>query len=157
MKTKWLLGNLKNSHENVYLEDFEWSCEWYWSGGYIGNRDFHCHFNGCFLDVPDYRGHPLGDFSPGKLRNGAAVWEDLGFFLDNPQYNTNEWWRIKDLFKQFYILKESAEVFQYGGHCSATGRNPAELNKDFANQINKHIENIIIPKIRKAMNHGKII
>jgi len=163
---KWYLGTIKGTKQRVYLYDFEWECEWYWAGGYIGNKSFHAHFDGCFLDVPDSRGHPLGNFFDPwtkptdylkeedivRLDNGAAVWSDLGTFLDNPQYNPKQWWRIKDLFKQFYALKKAAEVFQYGGHCTSNGRTEAELDKDMAAKINKHIETVIIPLIRQVLN-----
>jgi hypothetical protein len=161
--TKWFLGSTKGSRpENVYLRDFSWECNWYWSGGLIGNSNFSAHFDGAFLDVPDIRGHALGNFitpwtknPPADsivINNGCSVWEDLSTFLDNPQYNTNQWWRIKDLFKQFYTLRHAAEVFQYGGHCTSDKRNPAELNKEMADKINKHIETVIIPEIRKSLN-----
>jgi hypothetical protein len=122
----------------------------------------HCHFNGCFLDTIDERGHSLGNFvSPwnpntGKngyttVSNGCSVFENLDFFLDHAQYTANEWWRIKDLYKQFYKLQEAAEVFQHGGHCTSGGRSEKELNKKMAEQINDHIEEVIIPEIEKAL------
>ena len=168
-KQNWFLGQIKESGNGVFLEDFSWDCGWYWGGGYIGNDSFHAHFDDAFLNVPDIRGHVLGNFitpwttlpdylkngKPVTISNGCSVWEPLGTFLDNPQYNENEWWRIKDLFKQFYTLRDAAECFQYGGHCTAGARNPAELNKEMAAKINKHIEVVIIPEIRKALNHGK--
>lgn len=169
MKKRWYLGktkrNLYGFATRVYLEDFTWDCGWYWGGGYVGNKNFGAHFDGCFLDVPDSRGHPLGAFfdpwtrRPDTvadfviLKNGAAVWEDLNFFLDNAQYTSNEWWRIKDLFKQFYALRTAAEVFQYGGHCSSGNRRPAEINKEMAATINKHLEEVVIPAIRDALDH----
>ncbi len=163
MKKEWYLGNTKgNNSEPIYLSDFEWQCGWYWAGGYIGNKNLHCHFDGCFLDVPDIRGHSLGNFvtpwTPNRsadakvVSNGCSIWEPLSFFLNNSQYSENEWWRIKDLFSQFYSLKKAAEVFQYGGHCSARGRTPAELNKEMANKLNAHIRDVIIPEIRKALD-----
>lgn len=94
---KILLGKTKRerygSVKPIYLNGFRWDCDWYWSGGYIGNKDLHCHFNDAFLNVPDTRGHLLGTFkdpwtkvdNPERysvLRNGASVWEDLTFFLD---------------------------------------------------------------------------
>ena len=56
---KWFLGYLKGTKKSVYLKDFEWECDWYWGGGYIGNSSFHAHFDGAFLKVPDIRGHCL--------------------------------------------------------------------------------------------------
>jgi hypothetical protein len=172
MKKRWLLGNLKGTLEPVYLEDFSWDCDWYWGGGYVGNKNFHTHFDGCFLDVVDSRGHSLNsrgatfldpwqkvpeycdEKKVARLRNGASVWEDLDFFLDNAQYTSDQWWRIKDLFKQFYTLRNAAEVFQHGGHCTSKGRTPAEINKDMAASINKHIETVVITEIRKALDRA---
>lgn len=169
-QNKWLLGYIKGTRMPVYLRDFEWSCGWYWSGGYIGNSKFHAHFNGAFLDRPDTRGHvldgPEATFldpwtTPNeytnpenvqRINNGASVWESLDFFLDDAQYDKDEWWRIKDLFKQFYKLKDAAEVYAHGGHCTSKGRTEAEIVPDMAASINKHIETVIIPEIRKALN-----
>lgn len=170
MEKRWLLGNLKGTLEPVFLTDFKWDCGWYWGGGYIGNKNFHTHFDGCFLECVDSRGHSLNsrgatfldpwqkvpeycdEKKVKRLRNGAGVWEDLDFFLDNAQYDSKQWWRIKDLFKQFYTLRDAAEVFQHGGHCTSKGRTPGEINKDLAAAINKQIETVIIPEIRKALD-----
>ena len=167
-KTKyWYLGKTKVENygdlRSVYLEDFEWECDWYWSGGHIqiGNKfEASSHFDGCFLDVPDIRGHSLGSFvSPnsGKagtlVENGCSVWEPLETFLiDVPEHIGGRWWRIKDLFRQFYALRKAAEVFQYGGHCSSEGRLPTEINLEMAKSLNTHIETVIIPAIREVMD-----
>jgi hypothetical protein len=152
---------LYGSREPVFLEGFKWTCEWYWGGGYIGNKHFHAHFDGAFLETPDIRGHSLGNFitpwSEKKrgavvISNGCSVWEKLETFLDEvPARISKNWWRIKDLYKQFYTLKDAAQVFQYGGHCTSDGRNPAEINKEMADMINKQIADIIIPEIIKVV------
>lgn len=164
-KFKVLLGTMKNG-ESLYLAGFSWECDWYWGGGYLESRTISTHFNGCFLDQPDSRGHSLGSFydpwtrlpdylkesDVKRMSNGAAVWEDLAFFVDNAPENLNKnWWRIKDLYTQFYKLNEAAKVFQSGGHCTTNERNPAEINLDMANKINEHIETVLIPEIKKAL------
>lgn len=159
---KIYLGKTKpefGKSELIFLYDFEWSCGWYWSGGSIGNKHFHCHFDDCFLKAPDPRGHPLGDFvTPWNatekatiIHNGGSIWENLSTFLDEPKFDQDQWWRIKDLFKQFYILRDAAEVFQYGGHCTSAGRIEKEINPDMVKQINLHIQNVIISEIRKIV------
>ena len=168
-KTKWYLGHTKGPlPEPVYLEDFAWECDRYWGGGHIGNKNFHAHFDGAFLEVPDIRGHVLGNFItpwtklPEYLKpedcevisNGCSIWEPLSFFLDHAAYSENEWWRIKDLFKQFYRFRDAVECFQYGGDCVSEGRNPAKTSPVMAKRINKHIQDVIIPEIHKALNHG---
>ena len=160
---KWFLGHIKGTMRRVYLYDFSWDCNWYWGGGYIGSRDFHAHFDSAFLKTPDVRGHCLGNFitpwyagrnpeSAVVIDNGCSVWEPLSTFLDGARYDTNAWWRIKDLFKQFYAMRDAAEVFQYGGHCVAAGRTSGEINKLGAETLNLHIESILIPAIREAMD-----
>ena len=164
---KVYLGTLKNDTTRVYLEGFKWECNWYWSGGIISTRDMWTHFDGCFLNPPDPRGHPLGSFydpwtippdyvkreNIKRISNGASIWENLSFFLDDvPEYLEKNWWRIKDLFKQFYCLKDAAEAFQHGGHCTSDNRNPKEINLDMADKINGHIETVIIPELMKALN-----
>lgn len=165
-KFKVLLGYTKKQYsgtrEPVYLEGFSWDCGWYWGGGYIGNRNFHAHFDGAFLNTPDIRGHVLGNFiTPWSnkpqsdyvvLSNGAAVWENINVFLDNvPKHISYNWWRIKDLYKQFYSLKSAAETFRHGGHCTSAGRNEEEINKEMEDKINAHIGNVIIPEICKVL------
>lgn len=164
-RKQWYLGRLKDTVcTSVYLYDFSWDCGWYWAGGYIGNKDFHAHFHDAFLDTPDIRGHCLGNFvtpwtkdvpkNSVVLRNGAAVWEPIETFLDDvPDHISKNWWRIKDLFRQFYALKAAAEVFKHGGHCTSEGRTSEEINPELAALINKHIETVIIPQIRSIFDH----
>jgi len=168
-KTKvWYLGKIKDARDpqKIYLYDFSWDCRWYWGGGYIGNNKFHAHFDGAFLGRPDSRGHCLGNFydlwtkipdyleesKVIRLRNGTSVWEPLSVFLDDAQYDEAEWWRIKDLFTQFYAMRKAAEVFHSGGHCSSIGRTNGEIDKDMEATLNKHIETVIIPEIHKVLN-----
>jgi hypothetical protein len=163
MEKKWYLGKIKGTDERVFLEDFKWDCGWYWAGGCIGNRNFHAHFDGAFLEQPDPRGHCLGPFfdpwtKPPEytkthytISNGASVWEPLEFFLDDAQYPGREWWKIKDLYKQFYAYRAAAECFRYGGHCCGNV-SEAEKNPWMAAVVNKHIETVIIPEVHKALN-----
>lgn len=158
-KFKVYLGKLKDSGEPVYLEGFEWSCGWYYGGGYVGNKKFHSHFDGCFLKMPDPRGHVLGNFTtpwdkkPGSkvISNGAAVWESLDFFLDDAQFDEKQWWRIKDLYEQFYAIRAAAEVLLHGGHCTEYGRTPSERQPELAGNLNKHLQDVVIPEIMKAL------
>lgn len=166
----WYLGKIKGTNEKVYLYNFKWekTCiPQYWAGGYIGNNRMHAHFDGAFLNVPDSRGHALGNFfnpwtklppylsekDVTRIENGAAIWEDLSFFLDDAQYSSDAWWRIKDLFKQFYIYKEAAGAFHSGGHCTSRGRNKAEINPLMQAMINKHIETVIIPELIDVLDN----
>lgn len=168
-KKRWYLGMTKKarygSKERAYLEGFEWAFGLYWSGGGISTVHSWSHFDDCFLSSIDSRGHSLGHFydhwtklpdylkesGVTRINNGASVWEPLSTFLDDPQYDERQWGRIKDLFIQFYRLRDAAEVFQHGGHCTSEGRTEKELVKEMADKINKHIEEVIIPEIEIAL------
>lgn len=114
----------------LWLEDFKWNCGWYWGGGYIGNKDLHMHFK-YFLN--------LGC-------NDTTFGYEL---LSETKITESQWWRLLDLFKQFYAYKEAAECFQYGGYMTTDGRKDAEISKPMASMINKHIETVIISEIRE--------
>ena len=47
--TKYIGRTKEDKPENIYLTDFKWACGWYWSGGYLGNRNSHFHFDSTFL------------------------------------------------------------------------------------------------------------
>ena len=136
----WLLGRRKEDGQKIWLEDFSWDCGWYWAGGYLevftkNGRDIreHFHFDNTFL-------------------KGAKATETIKNYFKETTLTEEEWWRLLDLFKQFYTIKECAEVFQYGGHYTSKGRTKQEINKRLAKALNKHLEKVIIPEIRKLLS-----
>ena len=97
--TKIYLGKLKSDvgtyadSQNIYLDKHSWDCGWYWGFGYIGNKNCHFHFESLLKDS--------------KLASEL---------FKSTNISDNEWWVIRDLFKQAYVLKEAAAVYRYGGH-----------------------------------------
>ena len=155
---KVYLGRTKDFDKKVFLSGFSWECGWYWGGGNISSKDFSAHFKDCFLDTVDVRGHALGNFvSPWDnnssadsviIRNGASVWEDINVFLNDAQFE-NEWWYIKDLYRQFYAYRNAAEVYSRGGGVTEV---PDFLkNPKLGEKINDSIENVLIPEIIKTL------
>lgn len=156
MQKRWYLGVTKTEPSYpIHLADFRWACGWYWSGGYIVSPNLFNHFDECFLKRASTKGHPFDGLgsSIGMPQNEVYIWEPLSFFLDDPQYNERQWWRIKDLFVQFYALRKAAEVFQHGGHCTDAGRSSEEINLVMAKAINNHMSDTIFPLIAKALDH----
>jgi len=142
------LGIDRKTGYKIYLNGFSWDCNWYYGGGYLSyykgkslndnNMMIHTHFNIVFLDsIIEY--------------NKSALWFNLSDIVNDAQFNSNEWRRIKDLYKQFYVLKEAAEVFKYGGNCTSQGRNEKEINLDMYSNINKHLQDVIIQEIIKVL------
>lgn len=145
----WLLGK-NGQNEYVYLEQFKWDCGWYWAVGYLTwyrrNQTWgaHTHFNG-LAKVEKY-----------NIEKNVWEREDHnlydGFKKNIPvmMISDKQLWRLCDLMIQFYALREAAEVYQYGGHMTSDGRTEAEFDKEMAAKINKHIETVIIPEVKKV-------
>lgn len=136
-----LLGVTKDG-EYVYLSKFSWDCNWYWGGGYLrfyrrNNRSWNCHthFDSIFFNNSDKD----NKYHIDKYRD----------MFEKSALTEEEWWRLFDLMKQFYKLKECAEVFQYGGHMTSKGRTEDELNPFLASELNNQLKTIIIPLIYK--------
>jgi len=143
--TKWgekyfLLGVRREDNKKVWLGDFSWDCGWYWSGGYVevfskNGKDIeeHFHFDDTFL-------------------KGAKAVDIIKNYFKETTLTGAEWWRLLDLFKQFYTIREAGEVFQYGGHYTSKGRTTEEIKKEWAEKLNEHLEKVIIPQVRQLLS-----
>lgn len=107
--------------QQVFMTKPEWSCDWYWSFGWLSSKDTHTQLkwlgDSClYNNINDY-------FSPFALSDKAR-------------------WTFCELVESIYTLKQSAELFYLGG--SHISRNPLQhqlINKDWANHINE----VLIP------------
>ena len=109
----------------LYLSKHAWNCGWYWGFGYIGNPCYHLHINSLL----------------GSEHDVSKV------FDVETKITQDQWWVIRDLFKQAYALEEAAEVYQYGGHqTTAPGITDCIKNLEMAAQINKDLE-IVLNKV----------
>ena len=130
------IGRTSSSQSDIeYLRDFSWDCEWYWSGGYLGNKNLHHHFSG---------------LNRNKNQN---MYDAFNEYYTHTKLTDSQLWRLCDLLAQFYSHTKSAECFQYGGHYSSSGRNENEIKIDFAKDINTHIKEVIIPEVRKLLQN----
>jgi hypothetical protein len=110
--------------QRIWIEKHSWDCGWYWGFGYIGNTRLHCHFDGQFLD--------------------GNVWLNPSKIFEETWLTEKIWWVLKDLFKQAYILRECAEVYRYGGHCTTVGGITDMLRDDeMCKRLNADLEKIL--------------
>lgn len=118
-KEKILLGILKADAgtsadgQFVYLTKHSWDCGWYWSFGYLGNRNCHFHFDSLLYI---------------KGKHGSVKYCASDLFSDT-KITDKEWWVIRDLFVQAYALKKAAEVYKSGGH-QTTAKGVTDIIKD---------------------------
>ena len=124
MKDKVYLGNT-TEYGKLYLSKHSWSCGWYWSFGYIGNSRHHMHIDSII----------------------GAECAVRNIFDKGTPITQNQWWVVRDLFKQAYALQGAAEIYQYGGHQTSTlGLTDCIKNLEMAALINKDLE-IVLDKV----------
>lgn len=112
--------------ESIYLYAPSWDCGWYWGFGYLGNSNCHYHVSGLEKDV--------------NLFDGLVKHFGDSFIVKNEK----DIWTLAELFKTFYVLKETAEVLGRGGSHMSTNplanviKNPDEV---------KRINEVLMPQI----------
>lgn len=136
-KKTYLLGKDK---EGIWywLEEASWDCEWYWGFGYVRSytnnehpnmsRDCesHQHFDKLFLSGPEMCKNMFDNF-----------------FEETP-LRESEKWKLLEIMKTIYTMKEYSEVVYRGGSHITT--NPVcEIirNEDEYKRINE----IVLPKL----------
>ena len=118
---KIYLGNT-TEYGRLYLSKHSWDCGWYWGFGYIGNSRLHMHIDSLIN----------GEYDVNKIFDGST-----GITQD-------QWWIIRDLFRQAYALKAAAEVYQYGGHqTTRPGITDCIKNLEMAALINKDLKTVL--------------
>lgn len=104
--TKWLtkveLGKSREDNKDIYLDAPQWDCDWYWSFGYLGNKNCHYHLSG----YQDRRNINMYD----------ALKAD---YILNPKIEDNLW-LFCELSLTIYSLKETAEILGRGGSYMTT-------------------------------------
>lgn len=144
-KNVYLLGA---DREGTYywLEEATWDCGWYWGAGYVetytNNKrpdmskdiESHQHFDGLFL-------------------KGPKMCKDMfdEFFNETP-LNDSEKWKLLELMKTIYTLKEYSEVVCRGG--SNITSNPLKeviKSEEEYNRINKTVLPQLFEEVYKIL------
>lgn len=127
-----------------YLESPSWDCGWYWGFGYIegftNNR------------VTD-RSHESHQHATSFVSEWFTEHNGSTPRLTERTFTDKEGWQLSELFKRFYILKESAELFGRGGaHVSSTDEKlkreawASEINETLIPQTTAEIIKILTPR-----------
>ncbi len=120
--------------ENIYLSAPSWDCGWYWGFGYLGNNNCHYHVDGMNKDKNLY------DAFIEHFGNTFIVKEEKDI------------WTLCELFKTFYVLKDTCEVLGRGGANYTT--NPLSdiiKNTEEAKRINEDVMPQIFDKIYELL------
>ena len=109
---KILLGKIDK--ENIYLTKHKWDCGWYWSFGYVGNKNMHFHIESLMQSETD-----------------------INMIFDSTNLTQAAWWAIRDLFLQAYGLQKAAEIYKHGANqCRVEGLTDLLKSQDKADSIN---------------------
>jgi hypothetical protein len=155
-KKVYLLGRDKNK-QKVWLEAPSWDCGWYWGFGYIERyesnrapslaRDINSHSHWDSEIVGQMKHY---DFEQKKDILDAFVHH----LNENPNFiettlTDDESWKLAELMKSFYLLKESASFFGSG----SAGITDNPIREQLKNKrISKRINEVMLPAIFKEID-----
>lgn len=134
--THYLLG-IDAEGKKHYLEKASWDCGWYWGFGYIhtfSRRDIDSHYH---FD---------------SFEKGCTMYDGFKKTFSESVLTDSELWKLCELMKTFYVLKNTAEVLGRGGAHYTT--NPCKdiiINTEEVNRINEIVLPSIFAEIEKLL------
>lgn len=132
--TKKLIGY--NDNQPIYLSPPSWDCGWYWGFGYLGNNNCHYHVDGLSKD-----------------KNLFDAFKE--HFGDTLKVRESDLWTLCELFRTFYMLKETTEVLGKGGaHYTNNPCKDLIINKDEVTRINNVVLPQVFEEIYKILNRN---
>lgn len=149
---------------NYWLEEARWDCGWYWGFGYVEtytnnknphlSKDInsHSHIDSSFMGQMEKYDFDKKCFVKAEYIHNIY---DAPTFIETT-FTEQEGWELSELFKSFYRLKQSAEMF-HSGSCNVTTNPCSELikNEDWAKHINHEILPLIFEKIYTILSPSK--
>lgn len=126
---KIYFGTRKDDNSQIYIDKPTFDCGWYWSFGYLGNKNCHYHLKAyqekdiVYIDKFD-KLHILTENRNVCMRD--ALLQDYEL---NPKIEANLW-QFCELALTIYALKESAEIFHRGGSYMTTNPGKTMLKND---------------------------
>lgn len=144
-KKVYLLGKDK-SGDYVWLEAPSWDCNWYWGFGYI-ERYFDNKSPSKAEDISSHShwdseiiGNIEGDYRHHLNANPNIVESVL---------TDDESWKLAELMKSYYILRETASFFKYGASHLASNPLSNSLKDE---SITKRINEVLLPAIFREID-----
>lgn len=141
-KDRVLLGT-NSDGESIYITKPKWDCDWYWSFGYLGNRNCHFHLNS--YQTKDHS-LKLADGSHKFIaeQRNKCMYDCLLEDYQLTEKIKQNLWTFCELAETIYALEEAAEVLGRGGShmttnpCAEIIKNPTEVER---------LNNVVIPQL----------
>lgn len=113
-REKFLLGKRKDDGASIFMTKPSFDCGWYWSFGYLGNKDEHYHLSG-YSQKSHYFQLKDGTYKHITEDRNKNMYDCLLEDYDlEPQVKDNLW-SFCEQASTIYNLKEIAEIFNRGG------------------------------------------
>lgn len=150
-KTIYLLGQ-DSEGVNFWLESPKWDCNWYWGFGYVETytnnnnpsiaRDInsHQHINSSFVGSSEYYDREKGCSRKGEYIHNIYDSKELS----KTTFTDKEGWKLSELFKQFYLLKEMAS---FTHKTPSAGLTTSPVDHGDLSAMHEEINKVMIPKI----------
>lgn len=139
---KYLMG--KNQYgEKVWLETPSWDCSWYWGFGYLTSKNSLTH-------ADDLTGRY--EYYDTEKQCHRLSSEYIHNIYDSPKlvettFTEKEGWKLSELFKEFYLLKDMAEyTHRSPASCNLT-TSPVTQDPEKMAAWHKEINEVMIPLI----------
>ncbi len=134
-KKIFLLG--QDEHKiNYWLVEASWDCDWYWGFGYI-----QTYTNNANPSIA--RDITTHDHAENFMSEYFTEWNNSNPILRKMTFTEKEGWELSELFKQYYLLRETAEYF-YTGNCHVAKTSIKTFKKP---ELVQEINVIILPEI----------
>lgn len=145
-KDVYLLGSDSEGIKH-WLEAPSWDCGWYWGFGYIETYEENREPEKA-RDIDSHR------HADKFMSEYFTEWNGSKPILSEMTFDEKEGWRLSELFRRFYILKETAELFGRGGaNISGTDESlkreawTKEINEKIIPEVTKEILSILTPNV----------
>lgn len=120
---KVFFGTRKSDNTRIYITKPSFDCDWYWSFGYLGNKNEHYHLES-YQQKTHFFKLETGEFKLITEQRNINMYDALlADYALNPIIELNLW-TFCELAKSIYTLKEAAELFHRGG--SHYTKNPGQ-------------------------------
>ena len=132
-KNIYLLGKSTEGRK-LWLEAPSWDCGWYWGFGYVETYTN----NRAPSKSRDIQSHEhIDGFIGEKMKKSGEYCHNIydSKKFAKTTFNENEGWELSELFKRFYTLRETANIFHNGAGISSSTVNTT--SKELANEINE--------------------
>lgn len=139
---KYLMGKNQDG-ENVWLVMPSWDCGWYWGFGYLSTKTSHTHVDGLTGR------HEYYDTEKQCVRLSSDYVHNIYASpkLIETTFTENEGWKLSELFREFYLLKDMAEyTHRNPASCNLT-TSPVTQDPEKMAQWHKEINEVMIPLI----------